>query len=116
MEQATLYDTSAVIELVARRRRRLVPGAVTILTAVEYPPAARYALEIVYPGKRDYALAVKWQALLRRRGSPLPAVDLVIAAVAYNRGMELVTLDKHFNVIREVEPGLRLRMSLGEEE
>ena len=107
MEEA-LYDTSAVIELVARRRSS-VPGYISILTVVEYPPAVRYARTILYPEKRDYALAVKWQVELRKRGRPLPAVDLVIAAQAYNRSLTLVTLDHHFRVIREeVAPDLRL--------
>ncbi len=107
MEEA-LYDTSAVIELVARRRST-VPGYVSILTVVEYPPVVRYARTILYPEKRDYALAVKWQVELRKRGSPIPAVDLVIAAQAYNRSLALVTLDRHFQVLRDtVAPGLRL--------
>ncbi len=107
MEEA-LYDTSAVIELVARRRS-VVPGYVSVLTVVEYPPAVRYARLILYPEKRDYHLAAKWQTMLRKRGSPLPAVDLVIAAQAYNRGLTLVTLDKHFLMLRDiVAPELKL--------
>jgi len=109
-----LYDTSAVIELVARRRRP-VPGAVAALTVVEYPPAAAYAVRVIYPRRVDYEHAAFLQALLRRRGSPVPAVDLVIAAVAVNRGMKLVTLDKHFRVIEEVEPRLRVAYSLDED-
>ncbi len=111
MEEA-LYDTSAVIELVARRGS-IVPGYVSILTVIEYPPAAKYARLILYPERRDYALAIKWQVELRRRGKPLPAVDLVIAAQAYNRSIPLVTLDKHFQVLRdEVAPELRLSTRL----
>lgn len=111
MEEA-LYDTSAVIELVARQRRR-VPGYVSILTVVEYPPVLEYAGLILYPEKRDYRLAIRWQALLRRVGYPLPAVDLLIAAQAYNRSLTLVTLDKHFQVIREhVAPDLRVVFSV----
>ena len=75
-----------MIELVARRRS-IVPGYISILTVVEYPPVVRYARVVLYPEKRDYALAVKWQVELRRRGKPLPAVDLVIATQAYNRGL-----------------------------
>lgn len=103
-----LYDTSAVIELIARRRQRYVPGPVTIFTVVEYPPSLKYVPEVIYPTKRDYALAIKWQVMLRKRGSPLPAVDLLIAAIAFNRGMELVTLDKHFEAVKQVEPQLRI--------
>ncbi len=107
MEEA-LYDTSAVIEVVAKNRQR-VRGYVSILTVIEYPPALNYASKVLYPEKRDYHLAVKWQALLRRKGNPMPAVDLVIAAQAYNKGLTLVTRDKHFEVLkREVAPDLKL--------
>ena len=113
MEEA-LYDTSAVIELIARRRRS-VPGYVSILTVIEYPPVLRHATEVLYPRKRDYLLAAKWQVELRRRGSPLPAVDLVIAAQAYNEGLALVTLDKHFKTLRQlVAPNLTLVTELPE--
>jgi tRNA(fMet)-specific endonuclease VapC len=113
MEEA-LYDTSAVIELVARRRS-IVPGYVSILTVVEYPPVLRYSTLILYPEKRDYKLAVKWQAELRRQGQPLPAVDLIIAAQAYNHNLTLVTLDKHFEVLRRlVAPDLKLVTSIEE--
>ena len=109
MEEGKLYDTSAVIELIARRRAPLVPGYISVLTAVEYPPAVPRVQGILYPAKRDYRLAIAWQARLRRLGQPMPAVDLVIAAQAYNSGMELVTLDKHFRILKErVAPALKL--------
>lgn len=113
MEEGRLYDTSAVIELVARRRATLVPGYISILTAVEYPPAVPRSLGVLYPSKQDYRLAVAWQAKLRRLGNPLPAVDLVIAAQAYNNSLELVALDNHFKLIKEkLAPQLRLTSSL----
>ncbi len=113
MEEGRLYDTSAVIELVARRRAALVPGYISILTAVEYPPAVPRSLGVLYPSKQDYRLAVAWQAKLRRLGNPLPAVDLVIAAQAYNNSLELVALDNHFKLIKEkLAPQLRLTSSL----
>ena len=113
MAEARLYDTSAVIELVARRRVELVPGYISAITAVEYPPAIPYSLGILYPSKRDYRLAIAWQVKLRRMGSPLPAADLLIAAQAYNNQLELVTLDKHFTIIKErLAPELRLTMQV----
>ncbi len=108
MEEA-IYDTSAVIELVARRRQR-IPGYVSALTVVEYPPVLRFVDEVLYPRKKDYLLATKWQTELRRIGTPLPAVDLVIAAQAYNEDLVLVTLDKHFKLLKQlVAPGLEIR-------
>lgn len=107
MEEA-LYDTSTVIRIVAKNRRK-VQGYISILTVIEYPPALSYASRILYPEKKDYHLAVRWQTLLRRKGSLISAVDLIIAAQAYNRGLTLITQDKHFELLkREVAPDLKL--------
>ncbi len=106
--EETLYDTSEIIEIVARARRK-IPGYVSILSIIEYPPALKYALKILYPEKKDYHLAFKWQTILRKKGSPLPAIDLVIAAQAYNRDLTLITRDKHFETLKkEVVPHLKL--------
>ncbi len=35
-------------------------------------------------------------------GKPIPAIDIIIAAVALNRNMKLVTTDNHFAVIQEI--------------
>ena len=106
--EETLYDTSVVIEIVAKNRQR-IRGYVSILTIIEYPPSLSYASKILYPEKKDYHLAIKWQTLLRRKGSPIPVVDLVIATQAYNRNLALVTRDKHFETLkREAATGLKL--------
>jgi predicted nucleic acid-binding protein len=36
----------------------------------------------------------------------MPAIDLVIAAVALNNGLRLVTKDKNFLLVKEVEKRL----------
>jgi len=113
--EEALYDTSIVIEIVTKNRQR-VRGYVSILTVIEYPPALSYASKILYPEKKDYHLAIKWQILMRRKGNPIPAVDLIIAAQAYNRGLTLVTHDKHFETLkREAVPDLKLILE-GEQE
>ena len=98
--EEVLYDTSSVIRIVAKNKRRIT-GYISILTVIEYPPALNYASKILYPEKRDYHLAVKWQTLLRRKGNPLPAIDLIIAAQAYNRNLTLMTRDKHLKILKE---------------
>ncbi len=110
METRRLFDTSAVIDLVANKRANVIPGFISVLTIVEYPPALLYAEKIVYPTKDDYALAIRWQQALRRRGSPLPAVDLIIAATAYNRSLIVVTKDKHFEKLRNIQEDLLLEI------
>jgi len=112
METSRLFDTSAVIELVARRRIEVIPGVVSILTVVEYPPAALKASKIIYPSKHDYATAIRWQVILRKRGTPLPAVDLVIAAIAFNNNMTLITLDEHFKMLKEIEPKMNIEFKI----
>jgi predicted nucleic acid-binding protein len=53
----------------------------------------------------------RYRGRLRKRGEPLPTADLMTAAMAINNDMTLVTLDEHFQVIRKVEPRLRLATS-----
>jgi predicted nucleic acid-binding protein len=53
------------------------------------------------PTKKDYALAIAWQTELRIHGVPLPATDLIIAAQAVNNNMVLVTIDKHFKILKD---------------
>ena len=44
-----------------------------------------------------------------RIGKPLPAIDIIVAAMALNRNMKLVTSDdKHFAVIREIRQDFKL--------
>ncbi len=43
-----------------------------------------------------------------RRGTPVPAVDAIVAAVAINRSLKLVTKDRHFEWIKEEFGGLKL--------
>lgn len=110
MEKVKLYDTSAVIELVLHRGYKTLIGAISIITAVEWPPSLLYVPEVLYPTKEDYKTAINWQMKLREIGNPLPAADLVIAATALNNDMTLVTLDSHFQIIGEIEPKLRLEI------
>jgi len=101
MGENKIYDTSAVIEIIKRGTRQRI-AFISVLTAVEYPPALHYAEVVLYPTKKDYALAIAWQTELRIRGVPLPATDLIIAAQAVNNDMILVTMDKHFKILRDL--------------
>ncbi len=61
----------------------------------------------------DLDQAAWWEAgvagrELRRRGISVPLVDLAIAAAAVREGAEVWTLDRDFERIREVLPGLAL--------
>ena len=99
MEEA-LYDTSRLIE--AYRKRDAIHGYTTILNLIEFPKAAELDLRILYPSKSDYNLALKISLELLKIGKPLPAVDCVIAAVAINNGLRVITGDSHFEFIKEI--------------
>jgi predicted nucleic acid-binding protein len=101
MGENKIYDTSAVIEIIKRGTRQRI-AFISVLTAVEYPPALHYAEVVLYPTKKDYALAIAWQTELRIREVLLPATDLIIAAQAVNNDMILVTMDKHFKILRDL--------------
>jgi len=45
---------------------------------------------------------------LIKLGKPIPAVDAVIAAVALNNGLKVVTKDKHFLFVKEVKDDFRV--------
>ena len=112
MEETRLYDTSAVIELIVNRRVSVIPGLVSIYTILEYPPSLKKVKEVLYPKKEDYLLALKWQIMLRKIGKRLPAVDLIIAAMGYNNNYTIVTLDEHFNTIKEVQGDIKIEFKL----
>lgn len=62
---------------------------------------------VVTPVHWDYAAGLA--AALRVKGLNFPALDLIIASVAFNEGRKLLTTDGHFTRIRdEVLPGLAL--------
>lgn len=100
MEEARIYDTSAIVDVASRGLKVKVP-CTSIITVVEYPPAVRYTKDLLYPTREDYLLAARWQVELRKAGSPLPAADLIIAAQAVNNDLALVTKDAHFKMLKE---------------
>lgn len=68
-----LYDTNRLIQVYKRGEK--VKGYTIILNVVEYP-----------------------KALLLKR-SPVPAIDILIAAIALNRNLKVETSNKHFKKI-----------------
>jgi len=75
---------------------------------MEYPPSLTYVDKILYPTKEDYETAINWQIKLRKKGNPLPVIDLIIAAIGFNNGYEVVTMDRHFKYIQEIEKDLKI--------
>ena len=106
MEKA-LYDTNVLIEVVKSRKK--LKGYTTVLNIVEFPRALELGLTVITPSLEDYLLAIKVSQAMVRNGTPVPAVDTIVAAVAMNRELTLVTKDKHFERIKKEFEGLKLQ-------
>lgn len=103
-----LYDSSELIEL--RRAGNQPEGYTTILNLIEFPKAVELRkLRMLYPTKEDYDNALVWSAELLKRGTPVPAIDLVISAISVRLGLQLVTRDRHFRHVKSAAKELILR-------
>jgi len=105
--EKTLYDTNVLIE--AAKSGKALNGYTTVLNVVEFPRALELGLTVITPSLEDYLLAIKISQAMVRKGTPVPAVDAIVAAVAMNRELTLVTNDKHFEWIKEEFEGLKLQ-------
>lgn len=103
-----LYDSSELIEL--RKAGAGAEGYTTVLNLVEFPKAVELTrLKTLYPTREDYDNALIWSAELLKRGTPVPAIDLVISAISVRLGLRLVTRDQHFRHIKSAVKELVLR-------
>ncbi len=99
--EESLYDTNALID--AYREKETIEGYTTLLNIIEFPKAMELNLRVLFPSKSDYHLALIISTELLKTGKPIPAVDSVIASVALNNKLKLVTKDKHFLMVKEVK-------------
>jgi len=109
--ETTLYDTNVLIKLVREGVGR-VSGFTTTLNLIEFPKAADLkGLRVIVPGTKDYDEAYGISVKLMKAGTPVPATDIVQAAIAINRNLTLRTDDRHFEQVLVVRPKLRLQFA-----
>ncbi|WP_010478593.1 PIN domain-containing protein [Thermococcus zilligii] len=89
-----LYDTNVLIE--ALKSGKKLNGYTTILNIVEFPRGLELGLTVITPTLEDYLLAIEISQAMVKKGTPVPAIDAVVAAMAINRKLKLVARDKHF--------------------
>ncbi|HII73330.1 TPA: PIN domain nuclease [Sulfurisphaera tokodaii] len=84
-----------------------------MLNVIEYPPILnlRNKLLVVYPTKEDYELALKIMVKLRKIGKPVNVVDIILASIAINHNMIVVTNDRDFDLIKKVEDKLEIQVN-----
>ncbi len=104
--EESIYDTNRLID--AYRERETLDGYTTILNLIEFPKAIEFDLRVIFPSRSDYQLALIISTDLIKIGKPIPAVDSVIAAVALNNKLKLVTKDKHFLMVKEVKKSFKV--------
>jgi len=95
-----LYDTCKLID--AYRNNKNIRGYTTIINLIEFPKALELDLTVLYPSKSDYDLALKISTKLLKLGKPIPAMDVIISAIAINNDLKFVTKDKHFLIVKNV--------------
>ncbi|HLB70232.1 MAG: hypothetical protein OIN88_01720 [Candidatus Methanoperedens sp.] len=106
--EESLYDTNTLID--AFKEKETIEGCTTILNIIEFPKAIELNLRVLFPSKSDYHLALIISTELLKAGKPIPAVDSVIAAVALNNKLKLVTKDKHFLMVKEVKKEFKIEV------
>lgn len=66
---------------------------------------------VVYPTKEDYEVALKIMVKLRKIGKPVNVVDIILASIAINHNMIVVTNDRDFELIKKVEDKLEIQVN-----
>ena len=101
METNEILDTSIALDC--------MEGIITIFTLIEHPPCGDKFFEILFPETKDYVIAVEIARKLRKKGTPVGAIDMLIAAMAVNRSLAVRTSDGDFKHIQAVMPELTLK-------
>jgi tRNA(fMet)-specific endonuclease VapC len=108
--EEVVYDTNQLISILKSGKRK-ADGFTTIFNVIEFPKALDLKeLAVIYPTLDDYEESLKISAALLRKGTPLPAIDILIASICIRRDLILCTLDKHFSQIKEVRNTFKLEI------
>ncbi len=123
MEDKVLIDTSVwidffrkkdhrIFELVAKLlkdKRAVASGVIALellrggktIKELNYLQDLFEVIEMVFPNPQSYLLAGKMGYSLARKGHTLGVVDLLIARMAIENNLVLLTLDQHFKIIKK---------------
>jgi PIN domain. len=81
----------------------------SILNIIEYPPALELGskLVVIYPSSEDFDLSIQLMLQLRKIGKPVGIVDIILAAIAINRDLIVVSNDRDFVTLKQVAHNLK---------
>ncbi len=106
-----VYDTNELIEA-AKKKNLQLTGFTTILNVVEFPKAIEFEnLTVLYPNHEDYRESLELAIDLLQKRTPLPAADILIAAMCIKRNIIFATRDNHFNAIKSVRKSFKLELT-----
>ncbi len=80
-----------------------------MLNIIEFPKGLELGLTVIIPDSGRLPASNQDFAGEGEEGTPVPAVDAVVAAVAINRSLKFVTKDRHFEWIKEEFRELKLQ-------
>jgi tRNA(fMet)-specific endonuclease VapC len=104
-----VYDTNQLIDAYRKGKTNLT-GYTTLFNLVEFPKALEFEnLIVIYPNVEDYQESIEISALLLQNGNPLPAIDIMVAAICIKRNITLATKDKHFSAIKTIRKEFKLK-------
>jgi tRNA(fMet)-specific endonuclease VapC len=106
-----VYDTNELIDYLKKGNAELT-GFTTILNVIEFPKALELEkLTVIYPNIDDYQESLEISVALLQKGTPLPAIDMLVAAMCIRRELTLCTTDNHFTAIKSVRKNLKLELT-----
>ena len=79
----------------------------TIFSLIEFPKAINYKeILVYYPNATTYKESLTYALKLRKKGTPIPTIDILIGTIAVEKNICLVTNDSDFEALKAVEPRL----------
>ena len=106
-----VYDTNELIDFMKKGKLDLTVFT-TVFNVVEFPKALEFEqLEVIYPNIEDYEESVELSLALLENAKPLPAIDILAAAMCLRRNFVLATLDNHFSAIGSIYKNFKLKLA-----
>ncbi len=107
-----LLDTNALIHLDKKHGSFLKSAKdiyACIYSIIEYPVAIKYpSIVLLFPKTSTYSSAIEYSGKLREAGMLIPCVDILIATLAVENNLPLVSDDGHMESFLSIEPRLNI--------
>ena len=104
-----LLDTNALITILKDLKswKNMENLFTTVLNVIEFPIATRLEnITILFPLPESYIKGIEYSTKLRKNGTPIATIDIMIGVLAVEHGLTLVTDDKDFTALQKIESKL----------